>query len=95
MLQALRLNEDARIVTFFLGYASCFVLLSVNAEGIFYSLLFVLFKTWVEVEHSLRQHHTPNQGKSGVVSRALSHGDVRAAVFFFFFVHGIYFGMGK
>jgi GPI ethanolamine phosphate transferase 1 len=71
------------------------VLLSVNAEGIFYCLIFAVLQTWAEIEATLRQYAPVSQVKAERTYQPLCMDDIRVALFYLFFVHGLYFGMGK
>lgn len=89
------LDGDARILTFFLGYATCFVLLSVNSEGIFYVIFSGMLSTWMEAETSLRRVSNTGRAKAAGAHAGSNLDDVRIAIFYLFFVHVAYFGMGK
>lgn len=88
-----------RIWTLFLGFAVCFVLLSISVEGIFYVVYSATLYMWTEVEAALRssEQEEPGTHKKHVDAKGyqLRAEDVRIAVFFLFFVQVAFFGTGK
>jgi GPI ethanolamine phosphate transferase 1 len=89
-----RVEPSYRIVTLFLGFSVCFVILSISVEGLFYCSYAATLVVWAEVEAMLRQHTVKNQQKSPE-PRNLQLEDMRIAVFFLFFVQVAFFGTGK
>ncbi|KAK2465877.1 hypothetical protein APHAL10511_001518 [Amanita phalloides] len=47
---------SSRIMTYFLGFGPCFVILSISAEGLFYSAYAVTLVMWILVEGIVRRH---------------------------------------
>ncbi|KAJ8699385.1 Glycosyl phosphatidyl inositol anchor synthesis [Pleurotus ostreatus] len=69
-----------------------FVVLSVNAEGLFYLAYAVTLQIWIEVETSLRNEQpVANSGEY----RSLRLDDLRIAIFFLFFAQFGFFGAGN
>lgn len=82
-----------KILTFFLGFSVCFVILSISVEGLFLVAFFATLLVWVEVEVALRFHGgNPKVHEEGY---RLQIDDIRIALFFLFFVQVAYFGTGK
>lgn len=82
-----------KILTLFLGFSVCFVVLSISVEGLFFFAFSATLLVWVEVEIALRSHGRPqNVEKEGY---RLQADDVRIALFFLFFVQVAFFGTGK
>ena len=96
------------MLSFFLGFGVCFVLLAIRVEGLFYVAYSLMLALWVEVETALRSYtraHSPSptdatngkgEGKGQDASTYRPHADdLRIAVFFLFFVQVAFFGTGK
>lgn len=94
LLKPLHLDPQVRIQMMFLGFAVCFVLLSISVEGLFYSFFTATLHMWTEVEAALRAAR-PAQPNKQVEGYHLGADDVRIAVFFLFFVQVAFFGTGK
>ncbi|KAK7680798.1 hypothetical protein QCA50_016106 [Cerrena zonata] len=105
----LRLSKptpESRILTFFLGFSVCFVILSISSEGLFYfSYSFTLF-IWTEVEtvlraqkHRIQLKQDDNKAETGLAATMEEYrpqmDDLRIAVFFLFFVQVGFFGTGN
>ena len=86
-----KLDAKIRIFTFFLGFAVCFVILSISVEGLFYVAYSATLLIWTDVEAALGAHRTVQSGGEW----RLHSEDVRIAVFFLFFVQVAFFGTGK
>ena len=92
-------TAEGRLLTYFLSFCPCFVLLSIRAEGLFYLSYCTTLYLWTRVEEALRSE-TPKQNNGGEYGlrwnpRRLSLDDVRIALFFLFFVQVGFFGTGK
>jgi len=48
---------SSRVMTYFLGFGPCFVILSISAEGMFYSAYSVTLVMWILVEGIVRKYH--------------------------------------
>ncbi|KAF8628734.1 hypothetical protein AX15_003748 [Amanita polypyramis BW_CC] len=48
---------SSRVMTYFLGFGPFFVILSINAEGLFYSAYAVTLVMWILVEGIVRRYH--------------------------------------
>jgi phosphatidylinositol glycan class N len=95
-------TAEGRLLTYFLSFCPCFVLLSIRAEGLFYLSYCTTFYLWTRVEEAVRPETPkhPAQTNGGEYGsrwnpRGLSLGDVRIALFFLFFVQVGFFGTGK
>ncbi len=82
-----------KILTIFLGFAVCFVILSISVEGLFFLAYSATLLVWVEVEAALRSQG--NKPKTGEQGYKLQADDIRIALFFLFFVQVAFFGTGK
>ncbi|KAI0075163.1 PigN-domain-containing protein [Panus rudis PR-1116 ss-1] len=97
----LRPPPQAKILTLFLGFAVCFVILSISNEGLFYFFYTATLTVWTEVEAKLRsysrssaeKHGTRQDDDGGVYTPRAD--DLRIAVFFLFFVQVAFFGTGN
>ena len=47
-------NADSKMLMYFMGFGTCFVLLSISVEGLFYVAYTATLGVWVEVEAALR-----------------------------------------
>ena len=99
VMGSFKLDTSMRIWTLFLGFAVCFVLLSISVEGMFYVIYSATLYMWTEVEAALRTYQpvqpktvSKHQDTQGYHLRA---EDIRIAVFFLFFVQVAFFGTGK
>ncbi|KAN0080207.1 Phosphatidylinositolglycan class N (PIG-N) domain containing protein [Tylopilus felleus] len=91
-------SPRSKIMTFFLAFSVCFVVLSISIEGLFYSAFTYNLLLWIDVEAAVRK----TLGVNGSMSKeASSDGyrfqadDVRIALFFLFFVQVAFFGTGN
>ncbi|KAF8626715.1 hypothetical protein AX17_006482 [Amanita inopinata Kibby_2008] len=48
---------SSRLMTYFLGFGPCFVILSISVEGLFYSAYAVTLVLWILVEGIVRKHY--------------------------------------
>jgi phosphatidylinositol glycan class N len=83
----------SRIISLFLGFGVCFVILSISVEGLFYAAFTCNLLLWIEVEATVRSTGT------GAISSEQGYrfrtDDIRIALFFLFFVQVAFFGIGK
>lgn len=102
------LSPASKLLTLFLTFTPCFVILSICAEGLFYLSYCALLMIWIEVEREVRRARTENEARRGMTQTDLKEDrrlantqyvprgeDVRMAVFFLFFVQIAFFGTGK
>ncbi|KLO19216.1 PigN-domain-containing protein [Schizopora paradoxa] len=100
------LPTAAKLQTLFLTFAPCFVILSINAEGLFYAAYCTTLILWIEVESSVRsaskvstETKTKIEGNTTVGNQVRKYrprlDDVRVALFFLFFVQVAFFGTGN
>ena len=90
-----------KVLTIFLAFAPCFVILSICAEGLFYLTYCATLVQWVEVEAAVRSSSADSRQmaskasseRMGVYRPRLD--DIRIALFFLFFVQIAFFGTGK
>ncbi|KAL6308835.1 PigN-domain-containing protein [Sparassis latifolia] len=87
-------NPVAKILTFFLAFSVCFVILSISVEGLFYCAFSATLLLWIEVEAAVRQSHTDTIPQDAGSYRPRAD-DLRIAVFFLFFVQVAFFGTGN
>ncbi|KAF8644368.1 hypothetical protein AX16_008507 [Volvariella volvacea WC 439] len=72
---------NSRLLTYFLGFGPCFVILSLSVEGLFYVAYSAILVVWIEVEAgirraSLRRHQEDNvQNETASKSANASHED--------------------
>ena len=91
MLRIRHDNPYSAILSFFLAFAPCYIILSISVEGLFYVAFSSTLVTWIEVETAIR-------GKTNCRSDGSYHfrpDDLRIALFFLFFVQVAFFGTGK
>jgi phosphatidylinositol glycan class N len=89
-----------KLLTIFLAFCPCFVILSICAEGLFYLTYCATLVTWVEVECAVR---SASEGEGRKIEERQSvegvyhprTDDIRIALFFLFFVQIAFFGTGK
>ena len=82
-----------KILTIFLGFAVCMVILSISVEGLFFLAYSATLLVWIEVEVVLRSF---SRGlKASGNGHRVQADDVRIALFFLFFVQVAFFGTGK
>ena len=53
---------SSRVMTYFLGFGPCFVILSISVEGMFYSAYTVTLVMWILVEGIVRKHRAASMG---------------------------------
>lgn len=86
----------SKILMLFLGLSTCFIILSISVEGLFYLAFSMTLVTWVEVESMLRE---PSPATDGGADKTKLYSfqvdDLRIALFFLFFVQIAFFGTGK
>jgi phosphatidylinositol glycan class N len=99
----------SKILSYFLAFSACFVILSISVEGLFFVSYSALLVVWVEVEAAIRAPPSPtNQGqgakgkavagkktKESAAGYQLQADDLRVALFFLFFVQVAFFGTGN
>jgi phosphatidylinositol glycan class N len=98
-------TKYSKILTYFLGFGPCFVILSISVEGLFFVAYSVTLIAWIRVEKIIRQGTRPLRVHNGRAERSLSQtpstiyqfhlDDLRIALFFLFFVQVGFFGTGK
>ncbi len=98
-------TAEGRLLTYFLAFCPCFVILSISAEGLFYVSYCATLYLWILVEEDARREKaryrttTTNDDNSkygsGWNPRRLTLDDARIALFFLFFVQVGFFGTGK
>lgn len=96
--QAQHTSPKSKIVTFFLAFSVCFVILSISIEGLFYSAFAYNLLLWIDVEAVVRKPlhangSTPKEVRTD--EYRFQADDVRIALFFLFFVQVAFFGTGK
>ncbi|OAX38080.1 PigN-domain-containing protein [Rhizopogon vinicolor AM-OR11-026] len=91
--QAQHHTPASRIVSLFLGFGVCFVILSISVEGLFYAAFTCNLLLWIEVEAAVRLNGAGAvSSKQGYEFRT---DDIRIALFFLFFVQVAFFGTGN
>ncbi|KAI0084356.1 Phosphatidylinositolglycan class N-domain-containing protein [Irpex rosettiformis] len=88
-----RVEPSFRILTLFLGFSVCFVMLSISVEGLFFCSYTTTLAVWSEVEAMARQYS--GRGDKKQQQGELQLEDIRIAVFFLFFVQVAFFGTGN
>lgn len=88
-----QVEPSFRILTLFLGFSVCFIILSISVEGLFFCSYTATLAVWNEVEHT-RRRYILREGKS-LPAGKLRVEDIRTAIFFLFFVQVAFFGTGK
>jgi phosphatidylinositol glycan class N len=86
-------DPSSKFLMFFLGFGTCFVILSISVEGLFYLALSATLALWIEMEAVLRTSSTTNSAETK--SYTFRADDLRIALFFLFFVQTSFFGTGK
>lgn len=93
-------SPRSKIMTLFLAFSVCFVVLSISIEGLFYSAFTCNLLLWIDVEAIVRKASGTN-GNGSTRKEVRSNDyrfqadDVRIALFFLFFVQVAFFGTGK
>lgn len=86
-------TPTSRILSLFLGFGVCFVILSISVEGLFYAAFTCNLLLWIEVEATVQSNRaettSQNQGYE------FHTDDIRIALFFLFFVQVAFFGTGN
>jgi GPI ethanolamine phosphate transferase 1 len=100
-----RSSFESRLLSYFLAFSPCFVILSIRTEGLFYLSYCATLYLWTRVEDAVRKCSTIDkqqahqQGKrtqnAAWNPNHLSGDNVRTALFFLFFVQIGFFGTGK
>jgi hypothetical protein len=97
----------SKILSYFLAFSACFVILSISVEGLFFLSYSALLVVWVEVEAAIRSplpRFDTTKGIAGgknegvnavVVGYHPRADDLRIALFFLFFVQIAFFGTGN
>jgi GPI ethanolamine phosphate transferase 1 len=87
----------SKFLMFFLGFAVCFVVLSISVEGLFYLAFSATLALWIEVEAMLHSSvtSTDDPDRKMMKSYTFQADDLRIALFFLFFVQTAFFGTGK
>ena len=88
------IEPSYRVMTLFLGFSVCFVILSISVEGLFYCSYTATLAVWTEVETVLHQYAVMRREKNPG-AQELPLENMRIAVFFLFFVQVAFFGAGK
>ncbi|KAI0290310.1 PigN-domain-containing protein [Russula brevipes] len=95
-------TAEGRLLTYFLSFCPCFVVLSIRAEGLFYLSYCSTLYLWTLVEENARPEKEKHRAAANDDKyeyrwnpRRLSRGDVRIALFFLFFVQVGFFGTGN
>ncbi|KIM53349.1 hypothetical protein SCLCIDRAFT_1158169 [Scleroderma citrinum Foug A] len=93
----------SKIISFFLAFSTCFVILSISVEGLFYSAYVCNLLLWIEVEAVVRSSlvGTSKNGSASASSQrhhvpyCFRADDIRIALFFLFYVQVAFFGTGN
>ncbi|KAJ3562843.1 hypothetical protein NP233_g9326 [Leucocoprinus birnbaumii] len=97
-------TTSSKLLMYILGFAPCFILLSISVEGLFFVIYSAMLLCWVVLEKVMRYPEVLSQSKledgkgkgvGGGGSYAFNVGDVRLALVFLFFVHLGFFGIGN
>ncbi|KAI6012879.1 Phosphatidylinositolglycan class N-domain-containing protein [Pisolithus microcarpus] len=93
-------SPTSKIVSFFLAFAVCFVVLSISVEGLFYCAYVCNLLLWIEIEALVRTPDSSNGNGSVAdqqpsVSYRFRVDDIRIALFFLFYVQVAFFGTGN
>ncbi|KAH7882746.1 Phosphatidylinositolglycan class N-domain-containing protein [Phlebopus sp. FC_14] len=92
------LTATSKIISLFLAFSVCFVILSISVEGLFYAAFTINLLVWVEVEAALRYPPSVDGSASQdepCQTYSFQADDVRIALFFLFFVQVAFFGTGN
>ncbi|KAG1750445.1 Phosphatidylinositolglycan class N-domain-containing protein [Suillus paluster] len=86
-------TPTSRIISLFLGFGVCFIILSISVEGLFYAAFTCNLLVWIEVEGAIQSN------RAGAASQNQGYkfrtDDIRIALFFLFFVQVAFFGTGN
>lgn len=88
-------NISSKLLTYFLGFGPCFVILSISVEGLFYVFYSSTLFHWITVEQVFRCDAGGSQKSSNTNTYHFQPDDLRVAIFFLFFVQVGFFGTGK
>lgn len=96
-------TTSSKLLMYFLGFAPCFIILSISVEGLFFATYSAVLLCWVISEKIMRHSElllrNPAAKRVEESKRAdgyvFDFGDVRLALTFLFFVHLGFFGIGK
>lgn len=93
-------SPTSKIISFFLAFAVCFVILSISVEGLFYSAYTCNLLLWIEIEALVRNSDISNGNGSAAdqqpsISYRFRADDIRIALFFLFYVQVAFFGTGN
>ncbi|KIJ64347.1 hypothetical protein HYDPIDRAFT_133114 [Hydnomerulius pinastri MD-312] len=88
-------SPTSKLVSFFLAFAVCFVVLSISIEGLFYSAFTLNLLLWIEVESTIRAPLRSESKEARPDGYRFQAGDIRIALFFLFFVQVAFFGTGN
>lgn len=98
-INAVQIGPEGRILTYFLAFSVCFVILSISVEGLFYAAYSATLYLWTEVEVAVRKARREGSRNPQTPARSGTYypqmDDLRIAVFFLFFVQVGFFGTGK
>ena len=97
----------SKILSYFLAFSACFVILSISVEGLFFVSYSALLVVWIEVEAAIRHpidetgqgQRVNGKAATAKASRTIGYqprtDDLRIALFFLFFVQVAFFGTGN
>ncbi|KAH7922492.1 PigN-domain-containing protein [Leucogyrophana mollusca] len=89
-------DPTSKLVSLFLAFGVCFVVLSISVEGLFYLAFSWTLLLWIEVESTLRGNVLRAPSKQNHTNTyQFQADDVRIALFFLFFVQIAFFGTGN
>ncbi|KAF9238476.1 Phosphatidylinositolglycan class N-domain-containing protein [Melanogaster broomeanus] len=91
-------SPTSKILSFFMAFSVCFVVLSISVEGLFYSAFTCNLLLWIEVEAAIRKPLSADGSASKEVrsdNYRFQADDIRIALFFLFFVQVAFFGTGN
>ena len=88
-------TPHSKILSYFLAFSACFVILSISVEGLFFLSYSALLVVWVEVEVAIRPSPSETTTVTTVVWYQPRADDLRIALFFLFFVQVAFFGTGN
>ncbi|KAH7912055.1 Phosphatidylinositolglycan class N-domain-containing protein [Hygrophoropsis aurantiaca] len=92
--QSRHTNPTSKLVSLFLGFSVCFVVLSISVEGLFYVAYSWTLLLWIDVEAMLRGA-SPKSSPHTAEIYQFQVDDLRIALFFLFFVQVAFFGTGN
>ncbi|KAF8518146.1 Phosphatidylinositolglycan class N-domain-containing protein [Hysterangium stoloniferum] len=83
------ISPHHRLLSLFLSLCPCFVILSISVEGLFFITFSATLTLWIEIEGRIRG------GRKLKKTNLLRADDIRASMFFLFFVQVAFFGTGN